>query len=105
MELPSRHPCPGTNGNKCVEETPPMTKTICISCRRNSRRYSKNKHPRKRLIGTTSADVVELKQKVHYQLKEGLSLRPAHREGINDAVPIGSVIGVDEHDLLLFTAL
>ncbi len=105
MELPSRHPFPGINGKKCVEDTPPMTKTICINCRRNSRRYSEKKHPRKRPIGTASADVVELKHKVHYQLSEGLNLTLALKQGITDALPIGSVIGVDYDDFNAFHRL
>ncbi len=84
---------------------PPYDKTICIRCRRNSRRYSENKHPRKRIIGTASADVVELKQKVHYQLNEGWNLRHAHKQGITDAFPIGNVIRVDEDEFIAFHRL
>ncbi len=79
-----------------------MKKTICISCLRNSRRYSENKHPRKRLIGTASADVVELKQKIHHQLNECLNLRPAHKQGIIDAYSISNVVGVDDDDFIAF---
>ena len=82
-----------------------MTKTICISCRRNSRRYSEKKHPRKRPIGTATADVVELKQKAYYQLNEGLNLRPTLQQGITDALPIGIVIGVDQDDFIAFHRL
>jgi hypothetical protein len=48
---------------------------------------------------------VELKQKVHYQLNEGLSLRPRHQQGITDALHIGSAIGVDQDDFIAFHRL
>ena len=42
---------------------------------------------------------------MHYPLNEGLGLRPAHLQGITDAFPIGSVIGVEEEDFIAFHIL
>jgi hypothetical protein len=42
---------------------------------------------------------------MQYQLNEGLTLRHAHKQGIIDAFPIGSVFGVDEDDFIAFHRL
>jgi hypothetical protein len=38
-------------------------------------------------------------------MNEGLALRPAHLQGITDAFPIGSVIGVEDEDFISFYRL
>ncbi len=41
MEARIRHACPGKNGKKCVEVTPPMMfNEICSKCVRNAIRVS-----------------------------------------------------------------
>ena len=45
-------------------------------------------------------DIVSLKQALYYQLHEGLSLRPAHLQGITEALSISSILVLESKDFL-----
>ncbi len=47
-------------------------------------------------------DTVKFKQALYYQLHEGLSLRPAHLQGITDAVSISNILGLKKEDFVAF---
>ena len=63
MEARIRHACPGKNGSKCVEVTPPMIfNKICSGCVRNAIRVSPATLQQREHAKNTKESIVELKK-------------------------------------------
>ena len=100
MERRNRHACPGKNGSKCVEVTPPMIfDEIWIGCVRDAIRVSPAiLHQREHAKSTNKESIVELKKLAQLQLHDGLNERLPYLRGITDPLPICKAISVDKED-------
>lgn len=99
------HPCPGVNG-KCVEKTPrPTKRALCVGCERGYALLSESTLEKREEKEQRKAGIIKMKQDLYYQLHEGLSARPAHLQGITDAVSITSILGLDKEDFVAFHRL
>ena len=99
------HPCLGVNG-KCVEKTPRQTKrALCVGCERGYALLSESALEKREEKEQRKAGITKMKQDLYYQLHEGLTSRPAHLQGITDAVPITNILGLDKEDFIAFHRL
>ncbi len=99
------HPCPDVNG-KCVEKTPrPTKRALCVGCERGYALFSESALEKREEKERRKADNIKMKRDLYYQLHEGLSSRPAHLQGITDAVNITSISGLDKEDFVAFHRL
>jgi len=103
-ELP--YPCPGKNGDKCIEITPPIIRTtMCSGCLRNTLRVPEKLLEERMLAKEQKEASINLKQAVYAQLKKDLENSAINLRGITIVLEISRAIGVDREEFLAFHKL
>ncbi len=99
------HPCISVN-EKCVEKTPrPTKRALCVGCERGYALLYESALDKREEKAQRKAGIIEMKQDLYYQLHAGLRSRPAHVQGITDAISIASILGLDKEDFVAFHRL